>query len=170
MSQFQQGCGDEEGVEAPDTGVDADSLEDLRHRPNRLPLLGLALLAVGALAWLATDAFQESVLYYLTPAEALEADADERFRLAGLVVDDSLHRDDDGILHFELTDGDATVPVRFDGQAPDSLGDGAEAVSEGRMSPEGVCEADSVLARCASKFEAEFEEAPHETPGAGFGS
>lgn len=145
---------------APDPGSDsneAPDLDALTHRPNRLPLLGLALLAVGALAWLAADAFQESVLYYLHPAEALEADPEERFRLAGMVVDDSLHRDDAGILHFEITDGSATVPVRFDGQAPDSLGDGAEAVSEGHMNPDGVFEADSVLARCASKFEAEFE-------------
>ena len=136
---------------------DEDSLDELRHRPSRLPLLGLALLAAAALVWLSVDAFQESVLYYLTPSEAQDADPEERFRLAGLVVDGSLHRDDAGELHFEVTDGAATVPVRFDGQAPDSLGDGAEAVSEGRMTPEGVFEADSVLARCASKFEEEFE-------------
>ena len=137
--------------------IDEDGLDELRHRPSRLPLLGLALLAAAALAWLAVDAFQESVLYYLTPSEAQDADPEKRFRLAGLVVDGSLHRDDAGYLHFEVTDGAATVPVRFDGQAPDSLGDGAEAVSEGRMTPDGVFEADSVLARCASKFEAEFE-------------
>ncbi len=135
----------------------AEDLDHLRERPSRLPLLGLALLAAAALAWLAVDAFQESVLYYLTPSEAQDADPQERFRLAGLVVDDSLHRDDAGTLHFEVTDGAATVPVRFDGQAPDSLGDGAEAVSEGSMSADGVFEADAVLARCASKFEAEFE-------------
>ena len=159
MSQPRGGEGvtaDSEGLEAG-TQPDQDTLDELRHRPSRLPLLGLALLAAAALAWLAVDAFQESVLYYLTPSEAQDADPEERFRLAGLVVDGSLHRDDAGQLHFEVTDGAATVPVRFDGQAPDSLGDGAEAVSEGRMTPEGVFEADSVLARCASKFEAEFE-------------
>jgi cytochrome c-type biogenesis protein CcmE len=133
------------------------SLDELRHRPNRLPLLGLALLVLGALTWLAADTFQESVLYYLTPSEAREADVEERFRLAGLVVDDSLYRDDDGVLHFEVTDGVATVAVRFDGQAPDALDDGAEAVSEGSMNPAGVFEADTVLARCASRFEAELE-------------
>jgi len=145
--------------EGPPLGreVDVDTLDDLRHRPNRLPLLGLALLAAAALAWLAVDAFQESVLYYLTPSEAQDAGVEDRFRLAGLVVDDSLYRDDAGILHFEVTDGTTTVPVRFDGNAPDSLGGGAEAVSEGRMTPEGVFEADNVLARCASRFEAEFE-------------
>ena len=156
MSEPQGGPDGGEGLHAH-AAMDADGLDELRHRPSRLPLLGLALLAAAALAWLAVDAFQESVLYYLTPSEAQDADPEERFRLAGLVVEGSLHRDDTGELHFEVTDGAATVPVRFDGQAPDSLGDGAEAVSEGRMTPEGVFEADSVLARCASKFEEEFE-------------
>jgi cytochrome c-type biogenesis protein CcmE len=156
MSRPQAGPG---ACEDPSVGpqVDVDALDDLRHRPNRLPLLGLALLAAAALAWLAVGAFQESVLYYLTPSEAQDADPEDRFRLAGMVVDDSLYRDDTGILHFEVTDGAVTVSVRFDGQAPDSLSDGAEAVAEGRMTPDGVFEADSVLARCASKFEEGFE-------------
>jgi cytochrome c-type biogenesis protein CcmE len=131
----------------------AELADDLRERPSRLPLLGLALLAVGALTWLAVDAFQESVVYYLTPSEVSEEAGQGRFRLAGLVVDDSLHRDTTGALRFEVTDGEATVAVRFDGRVPDSLESGAEAVAEGRIGPDGVFEADSVLTRCASKFE-----------------
>ena len=141
----------------PDLTEGAELADDLRHRPSRLPLLGLALLAVGALAWLAVDAFQESVVYYLTPTEVEAESSEGRFRLAGLVVDDSLHRDAAGTLHFEVTDGDATVAVRFDGRVPDSLEGGAEAVAEGRIGPDGVFEADTVLTRCASKFEAELE-------------
>lgn len=145
-------------TEPRDDGVavaDPVSVDELRHRPRRLPLVGLALLALGAAGWLVASAFQESVLYYLTPTEAQTAETDVRFRLAGIVVDDSLQRDHAGVLHFEVTDGRTTIPVRFDGRVPDSLGDGAEAVSEGRMAPDGAFEADTVLARCASKFEAE---------------
>jgi cytochrome c-type biogenesis protein CcmE len=142
---------------APDPPAEGAELADLRHRPSRLPLLGLALVAVGALVWLAVDAFQESVVYYLTPSEAAAASSEGRFRLAGLVVDDSLHRDAAGNLHFEVTDGDATVAVRFDGRVPDALEGGSEAVAEGRIGPDGVFQADSVLIRCASKFEPELE-------------
>jgi cytochrome c-type biogenesis protein CcmE len=131
----------------------AEAADGLRDHRSRLPLLGLALLAVGALAWLAVDAFQESVVYYLTPSEVAAQDSAGRFRLAGLVVDDSLHRDAAGTLHFEVTDGEASVAVRFDGRVPDSLEAGAEAVAEGRIGPDGVFEADAVLTRCASKFE-----------------
>ena len=142
---------------APDPAAVGAEAADLRQRPSRLPLLGLALLAVGALAWLAVDAFQESVVYYLTPSEAAAESREGRFRLAGLVVDDSLHRDAAGSLHFEVTDGDTTVAVRFDGRVPDALEGGSEAVAEGRIGPDGVFHADTVLARCASKFESQLE-------------
>jgi cytochrome c-type biogenesis protein CcmE len=142
---------------APDRITEgAVPIDDLRDRRSRLPLLGLALLAVGALTWLAADAFQESVVYYLTPSEVAAGPGEGRFRLAGVVIDDSLHRDASGTLHFEVTDGEATIAVRLDGRVPDSLEGGAEAVAEGRLGPDGVFEADSVLTRCASKFESEL--------------
>ena len=149
--------GSEMSETAPSTGEQGELTDGLRHRHRRLPLLALAILAIGALAWLAVDAFQESVVYYLTPSEVQQGASEDRFRLAGLVVDDSLHRDDAGVVHFEVTDGSATVAVRFDGPIPDALGDGAEAVAEGGLAPDGAFEADAVLARCASRFEPELE-------------
>jgi cytochrome c-type biogenesis protein CcmE len=147
----------------PDTGPLLDHADDaaelgLRRTPRRTPLVFLALVALGAVGWLAVDAFQGSVVYYLTPTEALAADADQTFRLAGLVVDGSIGRDAaTGELLFRVSDGATTIPVRFDGRAPDSLNDGAEAVAEGRLGTDGVFQADTVLARCASKYEAELE-------------
>jgi cytochrome c-type biogenesis protein CcmE len=123
-----------------------------------MPLVVLGLLAIAALGWLAVDAFQGSVVYYLTPSEADAADTGTTFRLAGLVVEGSIQRNaTTGELRFEVTDGSTTIPVRFDGRPPDSLADGAEAVAEGRLGTDGVFQADSVLARCASKFEAELQ-------------
>lgn len=131
----------------------------LERRPNRLPLVLLGLLALGALGWFAVDAFQGSVVYYLTPTEAVEGTPDGVFRLAGNVSDGSMTRDpSDGTFRFAVTDGTTTVPVRFDGRPPDALDDGAEAVAEGRLGDDGVFVADRVLARCASRFEAEWEE------------
>ena len=129
----------------------------MRRTTNRTPLLVLAFVAVVALGWLAVDAFQESVVYYQTPTEAQDATPGEEFRLAGLVVKDSLAVDSQGVLRFAVTDGSATISVRFDGRAPDSLTDGSEAVAQGRLGADGVFEADTVLARCASRFEEEFE-------------
>jgi cytochrome c-type biogenesis protein CcmE len=132
----------------------------LERRPHRLPLLVLGLVVVLALGWLSVDAFQGSVVYYLTPTEALEEVPAGDFRLAGHVADGSISRDPvTGEFRFEITDGAASVPVRFDGRPPDSLADGAEAVAQGRLGDDGVFVADTVLARCASRFEAEWDEA-----------
>jgi cytochrome c-type biogenesis protein CcmE len=146
-------------IPGPLLNHDDDPAElELRRTPRRAPLVLLALVALGAIGWLAVDAFQGSVVYYLTPTEALAADADQTFRLAGLVVDGSITREAaSGELRFQISDGQTTIPVRFDGRAPDSLGDGAEAVAEGRLGTDGVFRADTVLARCASKYEAELE-------------
>jgi cytochrome c-type biogenesis protein CcmE len=143
--------------EDPDRGRSAADADLLEPRVRRTPLLVLGLVALVAVGWLTVDAFRGSVVYYLTPSEALTDRPDEVFRLAGFVVDDSIVRDDGGALHFAVTDGTATIPVRYDGRVPDSLGDGAEAVAEGRLGEDGVFRADSVLARCASKFESELE-------------
>jgi cytochrome c-type biogenesis protein CcmE len=132
---------------------------DLEHRPRRLPLLLLALVAAVAVGWLSVDAFRGSVVYYLTPTEAVAEAPEGVFRLAGHVAEGSLvHGPGAGELRFAVTDGTTTVPVRFVGRAPDSLADGAEAVAEGRLGPDGTFTADTVLARCASRFEAELEE------------
>jgi cytochrome c-type biogenesis protein CcmE len=136
-----------------------DDAQLLERRPARAPLLALGLIVVVALGWLALEAFQGSVVYYLTPTEARDAAPDTVFRLAGHVADGSIAREaSTGTLHFEITDGATTIPVRFDGRAPDSLTARSEAVAEGRFGADGVFEADSVLARCASRFEAEWQE------------
>lgn len=133
--------------------------QELERRPRRIPLVVLGLVAAVAIGWLAVGALQGSVVYYLTPTEALAEEPDGVFRLAGVVADGSIGRDGaTDELRFAVTDGASTVTVRFAGRAPDALTDGAEAVAEGRFEPDGVFVADSVLTRCASRFEAELEE------------
>jgi cytochrome c-type biogenesis protein CcmE len=149
------------GVGSSHDGASAvpDDAQLLERRPNRAPLVALAVVVLVAVGWLAVEAFQGSVVYYLTPTEAVDAAPGTVFRLAGVVADGTIEREaSTGTLHFAVTDGAATIPVRFAGRAPDSLTDGSEAVAEGRFGADGVFEADTVLARCASRFEAEWEE------------
>jgi cytochrome c-type biogenesis protein CcmE len=131
----------------------------MERRPPSTAVLVLGVIAIALFGWLAVDAFRGSVVYYLTPTEAIGTPPEQVFRLAGHVEDGSLTRDTvTGTLHFAVTDGTTSIPVRFGGRAPDSLTDGAEAVAEGRLGADGVFEADTVLARCASRFEAEGED------------
>jgi cytochrome c-type biogenesis protein CcmE len=151
----------EERARDVDGGTSAPSgaSRELERRPRRLPLLVLGAVAVLAIGWLAVDAFQGAVVYYLTPSEALEEAPGGVFRLAGHVADGSIRTDPDtGELLFEVVDEGAGVLVRFTGRPPDALAEGAEAVAEGRFAADGSFAADTVLARCASRFEAELEE------------
>ena len=123
--------------------------------PRRRLVLGvLALLALSGVVAVATIALQGSVVYSLTPTEALSGEQSARFRLTGTVAAGSLEREAAGMVTFAVTDGTTSVPVRLDGRAPDSLADGAEIVIEGHLGADGVFRADLALARCPSRFEA----------------
>lgn len=127
----------------------------LEHRARRTPVVLLGVVVAAAAIWFAFGAFQDSVVFYLEPSEALHDAPQGSFRLAGLVVEGSVEQHA-GVVRFEVTDGAATIPVRYTGRAPDMLDTGAEAVAEGRFGADGVFEADTVLTRCASKFEADL--------------
>jgi cytochrome c-type biogenesis protein CcmE len=132
--------------------------QPLERRPHRLPVALIAIVAFSAMMALSINAFRGSVVYYLTPTEAVDVDRSGAFRLAGTVVDDTLLFDAaSGTVTFEVTDGATTLPVVFEGTAPDTLKDGAEAIAEGTLGTDDVFVAHTVLARCPSKFESELE-------------
>jgi cytochrome c-type biogenesis protein CcmE len=69
-------------------------------------------------------------------------------RLGGMVQTGSLRTDADGVtLHFVVGDGEAKVPVRFAGIAPDLFQEGSGVVAEGRMGTDGTFVADNLLAK-----------------------
>jgi len=118
------------------------------------------LLAVLALAISGTE---ETKAYYQTVPEvkAMGAKAEgRRVRVAGNVVVGSIERQEEGVVTFDIEYEGDTLPVRYVGRAPlpDTLVDRAQAVAEGTMRPEGTFEATLVQAKCASKYEAAYEE------------
>ena len=70
----------------------------------------------------------------------------------------------DGRVDFYLEEQGKAMPVSYVGRdpLPDTFKDGAQALVEGRMRPDGSFEAEQIQAKCASKYEA----APNQTPGA----
>ncbi len=86
----------------------------MKARQKRLILVGVAVLGVGAAAALAINALQSNISYFFSPSQVLakEAPADHVFRLGGLVVKNSLRRQDDGL----------TVHLRRDRHRPDGQG------------------------------------------------
>ena len=123
-------------------------------------LIGIGLI-VAVVAWLATIGFEEGKTYYRT-CDEVAALGDEAvgtdLKLAGIVVDGSIRRDGD-ILHFTLEYEGASYPVQYIGSdpVPDTFKDGVEAVVDGTLGLDGVFVGEKIQAKCASKYEVDFE-------------
>jgi cytochrome c-type biogenesis protein CcmE len=104
----------------------------VRLRRFTLPIGGAALLLTGALAF---GDLNGNLVYYLTPSEATqqrEAMGDEqRFRLAGEVVDGSIQQTGQ-VVQFQIADADDRVAVEHSGVPPQLFRTGIEVVVEGR--------------------------------------
>jgi cytochrome c-type biogenesis protein CcmE len=111
-------------------------------------IIGVAGAVLVLAATLTFAGLRDSVVYFVAPSELAEkAEAGQRLRLGGLVVEGTLQRDDAGVTRFQVTDGAAQVEVRYEGLLPDLFREGQGVVAEGRWTPGGAFEAERVLAR-----------------------
>ena len=110
-------------------------------RRRRL-LLILALVVAAAVAvTLVAMALQRNVAYLYTPSEVRSGEAgpqvasgQARFRLGGMVEEGSFKRAAGSMeAHFQVTDGDALMPVVYTGILPDLFREKQAVVATGRM-------------------------------------
>jgi len=128
-------------------------------RRLRFPI-GIAAI-VGAIGWLVLSSTASTGAYYVTVGELFakgDTVKDRPLRVSGHVVSGSIQRETQRAeLRFQIADPsnpDKTLPVVYRHAAvPDTFKDGAEAVVEGRVSPDGVFEAKTLFAKCPSKYE-----------------
>ena len=122
----------------------------MKPRQKRLVLVLLALAGVGIATALATVALRSNLSYYYSPTQVSQGEApmDQVFRVGGLVVEGSMHRQPgDLTVEFMVTDNSAQTKVRYAGILPDLFREGQGVVTEGRLDANGVFIADSVLAK-----------------------
>lgn len=116
---------------------------------RRLLWVLLVVLVAGAAVALVSTALQRNIAYLYTPAEvkAGKVAPDARFRLGGMVTKGSFKREPGALLaRFEVSDGDAVLPVTYDRILPDLFREGQAVVATGRMA-NGVFVAEDVLAK-----------------------
>jgi cytochrome c-type biogenesis protein CcmE len=107
---------------------------------------------------LAYVGFTQSKTYYHTISElpTLQgASLHQRMRVSGNVRAGSIaHRS--GEVDFVLEEQNKTLPVSYIGHdpLPDTFKDGAQALVEGKINPDGSFVAEQVQAKCASKYQA----------------
>lgn len=121
----------------------------MTRRQRRLTMIGGALAVLAIAAVLVLNAMRSSIMFFTTPGKITEQHIGPgtRFRLGGLVQKGSLVRGDQLKVRFEVTDGNATLPVAYQGILPDLFREGQGVISEGALDTSGVFQADTVLAK-----------------------
>lgn len=122
----------------------------MKPRHKRLALIVLGLLGIALAAALVMNALRSNMAFFFSPTEVVagQAPLDRSFRLGGLVREGSVWREDDGLtVYFDVTDNAETIAVVYVGILPDLFREGQGVVAQGKLSSEGVFQADEVLAK-----------------------
>ena len=126
-----------------------------RPKHQRMVLVILALLAVLGAVLLAMWGLRDRAAYFYTPADVVagKATPGKAIRLGGMVERGSVRREKDGLTtRFIVEDGDARVPVTYRGILPDLFREGSGVVAEGRLGPDGLFVADTILAKHDERY------------------
>jgi cytochrome c-type biogenesis protein CcmE len=131
------------------------------HMPARVKFVLGGAVIVAALAWLGFVGFQESKAYYITVDEysAMKGNLEGKtLKLAGDVVAGSVDRSKPQ-MEFIITSRDHQIKVRYTGKEviPDTFKDGSKALVEGKPAADGSFQANHIEAKCASKYESEYD-------------
>ena len=118
-----------------------------------------SVIIILTLSYLAYSGYQESKAYYHTVPElyAMKDTAyDLRLQVSGDVIPGSIKRDGK-VVSFAIGQEPKTLQVKYVGKdpLPDTLIDRATAMATGKMGRDGVFVADTMMAKCASKYEKE---------------
>lgn len=127
----------------------------MTRKQQRLALLAVGMAALGGAAALVLSAFSDNLVFFYSPSElqAKPVAPDRRVRIGGLVEAQSVSRGADGrTVAFRITDGATDVAVVYQGLLPDLFREGQGAVAEGKLRPDGVFAASSVLAKHDEKY------------------
>lgn len=136
----------------------------MKHGRFMVGLVGVAAV-VSYLVWTGVS---ETMVYYLTPTELMaKVESDPTFRdmgvkVSGRVMPGTYRRVEGELLHqFEVRDMEdesATFLVEYRDALPDTFTDDVEVVLEGRLDADGVFQANTLLTKCGSRYEAAPED------------
>ncbi len=116
-----------------------------KRRRIQLIVIGFVLLA--AATALIGFAAKDGIEFFRSPTQVMDAPppTTEIFRVGGLVAEGSLRQSEE-VYSFDVTDGNATVPVSYRGLLPDLFREGQGMIATGRLIG-GVFLADEILAK-----------------------
>lgn len=94
-----------------------------------------------------------NTIYYYTTTEAnyLSSTSDERIKLGGFVVSDSVKKGELGATEFLITDGNVTMKISFDGFIPELFQDEMGVILDGYFSDD-IFYSDDMLVRHDNEY------------------
>jgi cytochrome c-type biogenesis protein CcmE len=118
----------------------------------------LVVVIIGVLVWLAMGGISETKTYYKTIAELGQMGDQakgKRLRVGGDVEQGSIVRNGAEVT-FVMHQDAKRLKVVYNGidPLPDTFKDGAQALADGKLGPDGIFQATKIQAKCASKYEA----------------
>ena len=122
----------------------------MKPRQQRMLAVGLAALGIAIAAGLTLRAFQDNMMFFVEVSDVVAGKypSERNFRIGGLVVGGSVHREEGSIdIRFDVTDTACTIPVMYSGVLPDLFREGQGVVAHGRMGDDDVFQADKILAK-----------------------
>ncbi len=135
--------------------------------PIRMKLIAAGLVIIGAATFLAYSGMRDGWVYFLPVDEFVSSQArwGERVRLHGRVGEQNLAIDRVGLnAQFDLCGKSSSLHVAYTGVIPEMFDASRDVVVEGRRDAQGVFVADTLMTKCASKYESGEGQAPHADP------
>lgn len=126
-----------------------------RQRRRRLMLTLFLVFGVGMTVLFLLFANRELVSLYYTPTQIVtgKAPIQRTFRVGGMVVKDSIKRQEDGVtVQFVVTDYANSTKVQYKGILPDMFTENQAAIAEGTLDKNGMFVAKEVLAKHDEKY------------------
>ena len=124
----------------------------MTRKNRRLLLVGGVVLGLGTATILLFQAFRSTGELFVVPSKiaANAPKGDRAFRLGGMVEAGSLQHLQEGTkpeVAFRVSDGIASVEVKYVGILPDLFREGQGVVTLGKLEPDGTFKAQEVLAK-----------------------
>ena len=122
----------------------------MKPKHQRLLLAVIAVCALIGAGLIAAAALREEASYFYTPTTLASANVapGKAIRLGGMVQKGSIVRVADGVsITFTVQDKYKTQKVTYRGITPDLFVEGSGVVADGRLGPDGIFIADSLLAK-----------------------
>lgn len=123
-------------------------------------IVGVVVIG-GAMGYFIYQAMQSSWAYYYSVddfAVHKSAVKNNSLRIAGRVQKGSSERDLQKMrLTFTLAGSETTLPVSYEGVVPDNFAEDIEVVVEGHLAPDGVFQANKLITKCETKYQAKVK-------------